>query len=412
MNLLFVHQNLGDFGGAETFVQLTGSELHARGHTTALLYAERTGRNEAHWRETFGPCFSLRAAAPITMLYEAIELVRPDLIFVNNWEDLDTLDALLSCGIPVARMVHDHSLYCMRGYKYNVFTRHICTRGASPYCVFPCLATVGRNRDGGFPLKWVSYSEKMRELRLNKRCVALLVYSEYQKKELLQNGFQPGRVHLTMPMRMRNPENLRTNYGDRNLVLFAGQIIRGKGVDALLRALAQVRRPFECIILGEGNHRPKCERLSRSLGLAHKVTFKGYVPPSELRQFYLEATVFTVSSLWPEPFGMAGPEAMRYGLPVVAFDAGAIGEWLKDRETGFLVPWNDTSEFASRVETLLGNKDLARELGGRAMRWVQRYDAGHQIDQLEQLFHALRIPALVDEPKLSQTAGSVARAGL
>jgi glycosyltransferase involved in cell wall biosynthesis len=169
--------------------------------------------------------------------------------------------------------------------------------------------------------------------------------------------------------------------------LFVGQIIRGKGVDLLLEALAKLTLPFECHILGDGNHRAKCERLSEQLGLQSKVQFRGYVRREELEKYYLEATVLAVSSVWPEPFGMVGPEAMRYGLPVVAFDAGGIREWLTDGENGYLAPWMDTSRFAACLEQLLRDKELARQMGRRGLERVNRdYEASRQIDTLENLF--------------------------
>src|SRR6185369_3004667 len=93
-----------------------------------------------------------------------------------------------------------------------------------------------------------------------------------------------------------------------------------------------------------------------------------------------------MGSLWPEPFGMAGPEAMRWGLPVVAFDAGGIREWLTDGEDGFLVPWMDTRRYASRIEQLLSDKTLARQLGRNGMERVNRvYDSRRQVDVLERI---------------------------
>jgi glycosyltransferase involved in cell wall biosynthesis len=78
---------------------------------------------------------------------------------------------------------------------------------------------------------------------------------------------------------------------------------------------------------------------------------------------------------------------MRYGLPVVAFDAGGIREWLTDGENGFLVPRMDTTRFAARIEELLRNKDLARQMGRRGLERVNReYDSVRQIDTLEDLF--------------------------
>ena len=180
-----------------------------------------------------------------------------------------------------------------------------------------------------------------------------------------------------------------SSFGPKNVLLYVGQIIRGKGVDVLLRALARVKVPFECNIVGGGNHRGYCERLCARLGLEKKVRFWGYVSPDELEKFYLEASVFLMSSLWPEPFGMAGPEAMRYGLPVVAFEAGGIGEWLRDGENGFLVPWKDIEVFSRRIEELLIGKELGRRLGQQGKSWVRRYDSGVQIASLEKVFGAL-----------------------
>src|SRR5206468_9555238 len=66
--------------------------------------------------------------------------------------------------------------------------------------------------------------------------------------------------------------------------------------------------------------------------------------------YFRECSLVVMSSVWPEPFGMAGIEAMRYGLPVVAFDAGGIREWLLDGHNGYLVPWMDRATYAARVE--------------------------------------------------------------
>jgi glycosyltransferase involved in cell wall biosynthesis len=105
-----------------------------------------------------------------------------------------------------------------------------------------------------------------------------------------------------------------------------------------------------------------------------------------------------MGSLWPEPFGMAGPEAMRYGLPVVAFDAGGIREWLTDGENGFLVPWKNADLFAARLDQLLRDKALAQQLGHSGFDFVQRYDSCRQINHLENIFRSL--------PKFERTSSN------
>jgi glycosyltransferase involved in cell wall biosynthesis len=78
---------------------------------------------------------------------------------------------------------------------------------------------------------------------------------------------------------------------------------------------------------------------------------------------------------------------MRYALPVVAFDAGGIKDWLIDGKNGFLVPWMDVDQYAARLEQLLNDKALARRMGESGLRLVsERYDFEGYLDGIENLF--------------------------
>lgn len=386
MRLLFVHHNFGAFGGAETNIQITADELVLRGHDVALMHAAETGRSIESWERTFPTRFRIPVDGRRAVVESTLDSFAPDIVYLHSLPDVEVIEALLESSVPVIRMVHDHSLYCLRSYKYNPLTRAICHRPASGYCAFPCMAPVARNRNGAFPFKWNDFGAHRRELELSKQCARYIVYSEYSKAELVNNGFEAQKIHIHVPMCCAS-DVPASSFSDRNLILFAGQIIRGKGVDLLLKALAKLTVPFECLILGDGNHRPYCQRLCTRLHLADRVQFRGFVPSDELEIFYIDASVFVVPSVWPEPFGMAGPEAMRYGLPVVAFDAGGISEWLIHGQNGFLAPWMDTRSFASHIEALLWNKNLARELGRNGRERVnQVYAASRQVDALERIF--------------------------
>jgi glycosyltransferase involved in cell wall biosynthesis len=386
MKILMVHDTLGSLGGAETNVFATAGALMQRGHTVGLLAARSSGKEEASWNELFREnLFWMGNQSPVGVArrFEA------DLVYMHKCESLPCVEALLKSGIPMVRMVHDHDIHCLRSYRYHPLTRKICTRPAGAHCVFPCMAPLKRNRAGGLPFRWASFAEKQRELLLSREFDRNIVATEFMKKELLINGFDPARIEICPPV-PRPVEPLTSNFSDRNLMIFAGQIIRGKGVDILLRALARVRVQFEAVILGDGNHRAACEKLSAKLGLENLVTFKGFVPQAELQQYYREASVVLAPSLWPEPMGLVGLEAMRNGLPVVAFDAGGIRDWLTDGDNGFLVPWMDIDLFAGKLNALLADKQLAREMGerGRA-RFERDYNFDESITRLEDIFRSV-----------------------
>ena len=387
MRLLFVHDRIGAFGGAEANIAVTARELLGRGHAVWLAYGGRKSSGEDEWRDGFTELIALGASAPAEAMEQVLVLCQPDIVYLHKFSDPLVLEVLASCGRPVIRMVHDHDLYCMRGYKYHYLSRRICTRAASAYCVFPCGASLGRAKGPGFPVRWVSYRGKLREIATNKKFRLMVVASEYMRTELLRNGFGADQIEIHAPVPRAARSTATPSFSSRNLIVYAGQIIRGKGVDVLLKSLAKVRSPFECVILGDGSQRSECERLSRGLGLDGRVHFKGFVPQARIAEYYGDASLAVMSSVWPEPFGATGLEAMRCGLPVVAFDAGAIREWLLDGVNGFLAPWMDREAFAGSVDALLRDKGLAGRMGRNGREMVdERYGFGAYIDGLEDLF--------------------------
>lgn len=397
MRLLFVHDRFGALAGAEVNLQLTAAALKNRGHETALLHGPPTGKGEAGWCELFPDRFALGEGHSPTR--RALDTFQPDAVYIHKMADARVLEMLANSGVPVVRMVHDHDLYCMRSYKYSPFTRRICTRAAGLHCLFPCGASLARNRRGGLPFKWVSYRARKKEIALNRRFARMVVATDYMRHELLRNGFDPHRIEVHAPVPRGNDGAAPASFSSRNLIIYSGQVIRGKGVDVLLESLAQVRTPFECLIFGDGNHRAYCEELTGELGLSDRVRFQGYVPPQQLETHYAEASLAVVSSVWPEPFGAVGLEAMRHGLPVVAFAAGGVNEWLLDGENGFLVPWMDRAQFAARIEQLLENKPLARQLGERGRQLLRdKFNFDQYISGLEEMFCRVIRQRLEREP--------------
>jgi glycosyltransferase involved in cell wall biosynthesis len=385
MRTLFVHERVGPYGGAEANISLTANELKRRGHAVGLIHGPHRGKNEGEWNDLFSARYPMGHKPDRATVQAALWDFQPEIIYLHKMSELEVLQGLAASGTPVVRMIHDHDLYCMRGCKYFYFTRKICKRPLSAYCFFPCGGFL--KKAGGWRFRWVSYLAKKKELRLNRLFQRLIVATQYMKDELLVNGFSSSRIQILPPVTHYSDPGLRSSFCARNLVLYVGQIIRGKGVDVLLESLAQVTAPFMCLIFGDGNHRSYCEKLSRRLGLQDKVIFKGFVSQAELKAYYQECSAVVMSSVWPEPFGAAGLEGMRYGLPVVAFDAGGIREWLTDGYNGFLVPWMDRTTFAARVQQLLTHKDQAQAMGERGRQMVaEEHDLNRYVELLDQTF--------------------------
>jgi len=384
MKLLFVHEHLGAWAGAEANLFEVATALRERGHELALLHGSPTGRGEEQWRALFPRRFSAEAAGAARL---ALDVFQPDVVFLHNSPGLEVTTGLAAGDVPVVRMVHDHHLFCLRGCRYSTWSREPCTRAFSPLCLLPCGGFVQR-RATGWSLAFGDYLRKRQELTLHRGFSRLIVASEYMFEELRRNGFRAEQIEIHAPVPGRPlPPAPAPEGAPRNRIVFAGQIVRGKGVDVLLESLALVQTPFECLILGDGNHRGYCERLAFRLGLDSRVKFTGFLPAEEVAAHYQTASLAVFSSVWPEPFGLSGLEALRHGLPVVAFDVGGVREWLEDGVNGLLAPWMDRAGFARRVETLLRDDDYARRLGAQGRALVtERFDFPRYIDGLEDLF--------------------------
>jgi glycosyltransferase involved in cell wall biosynthesis len=123
-----------------------------------------------------------------------------------------------------------------------------------------------------------------------------------------------------------------------------------KGVDLAIEACALAGRPL--VVTGHGPRLAELEALASRLG--SEVTFAGRVSEQELAELRAGAAVAVVPSRFAETFGLSAAEAMAAGLPVVAFDVGALGELL---DADDLAPPADPAALAALVDARWGDAE-------------------------------------------------------
>jgi glycogen(starch) synthase len=160
------------------------------------------------------------------------------------------------------------------------------------------------------------------------------------------------------------------------LVLFAGRLEYEKGVQTVLHALERLRArlgPVRFTIAGVGTYSEELHRLVDELGLADQVRFTGFLEDHELRLHYAAADVAIAPSIY-EPFGLVAAEAMACGTPVIVSDTGGLREVVADGH-GLTFPPQDADGLAERIEQVLTDPALTRDLVDRGRRHVaRRYD--------------------------------------
>jgi glycosyltransferase involved in cell wall biosynthesis len=153
-------------------------------------------------------------------------------------------------------------------------------------------------------------------------------------------------------------------------LLTVGRLQAPKDPLTLVRALAELARPGEAVIAGDGPDRPAVESEVRRLGLESVVRLAG--ERNDVEELLAAADLFVLSSR-SEGLPLSILEAMAAGLPVVASSVGGVPELVVEGETGLLVPPGDPHALAAAIERLLDDSALRRRLGAAGRTRVSEH---------------------------------------
>jgi glycosyltransferase involved in cell wall biosynthesis len=194
------------------------------------------------------------------------------------------------------------------------------------------------------------------------------------KKHLVRvipNGFELSRFQSGMENPSLDPPP-NVPKGDLPVVGLFGRITRWKGQHVLIHALAELPG-VHGLIIGEAlftdEDRAYCDELrtlASHLGVAERIHFLGF--RRDILSLLLSVDLVVHCSTSPEPFGRVIVEAMLAGRPVIAAKAGGAMEIIKDNQTGLLVEPGSSHAFATAIQRLLKDPDLAAEMGRAAKR--------------------------------------------
>ncbi len=166
------------------------------------------------------------------------------------------------------------------------------------------------------------------------------------------------------------------------MVLSVGRLVKRKGNDALVAAVAslQDRVPrMRLVIVGSGPDRRRLERIAARFGLGAHVIFFGEADTDVLPELYRAADIFAAPirsrffGLEGEGLGITLVEAAATGVPVVAGRSGGTPEAVVDKESGFVVDGRDHRAVAEALARLAGDADLRRVMGERGREHVTRH---------------------------------------
>ena len=174
-----------------------------------------------------------------------------------------------------------------------------------------------------------------------------------------------------------------------------GQITPAKGQEEFIKAagrIARMRADVEFLVIGSeqdeaGGFTKRLAELAANLGIADRVTFKGYV--RHMAELLAAVDIVVVPS-WDEGFSLVTAEAMASRRAVLASDISAIRDIVSDNVTGMLFPARDVSALANKLLWLLSDAPLRERLAMQGQRDVYtRFGRDLIIDKIEAVYQGL-----------------------
>jgi glycogen(starch) synthase len=160
------------------------------------------------------------------------------------------------------------------------------------------------------------------------------------------------------------------------LVLYVGRLVYEKGIHVFVNAVPKILGKVDAkfVVVGNGYMKEPLSNLVKSMGLAHKVMFTGFVDDETLKNLQRCADVSVVPSLF-EPFGIVALEAMAAKSPIVVSDTGGLSEIVEHDVNGVKVYPENPDSLAWGVTKVLLDEKYANWLRNNAYNTVlEKYD--------------------------------------
>jgi glycosyltransferase involved in cell wall biosynthesis len=167
--------------------------------------------------------------------------------------------------------------------------------------------------------------------------------------------------------------------------LFAGRLVREKGVFELLSAYAKLqerlRRQIGLVFVGDGESRKKLEKqaavISTSSGV---IKFAGFAHREQLAAYYGLAEMLILPT-YSDTWGLVVNEAMACGLPVILSSAaGCAVDLVRDGWNGLTIPPHDVSALAAAMDGLASEPGLSATMGANSAQHISHFSSQQWAD--------------------------------
>jgi glycosyltransferase involved in cell wall biosynthesis len=204
----------------------------------------------------------------------------------------------------------------------------------------------------------------------------ILTVSEYSRQRLIhffpQYEKKSSAIYLGADHRVIPSGSVPNELGD--YILFVGTVEKRKNVFNLIPAFEIVKKKFSelklVIVGGQGFEAEKVLALIEKSPHRESILYYNYIDDQKLNALYKNALLFCFPTLY-EGFGIPVIEAMKFGLPVVTSNTGAINEVAGD--AAYKVAPESPDAIAEGISRVVSDSNLRQDLKARGLAKAAGY---------------------------------------
>ncbi len=335
-NVLFVIENISQIGGTEKAVislaKILVSSLRFR---VSILSVESSEDNKIYEIPSEIKIIHLNYHERFFRKYGTLKKK------ISKMHDLEKIDYLVSSG---------HNFSC---FLLPYFSKRI-----------KCVACEHINRS------MVSFFKRILQRFVYSKLYKVVVLTDKEKESY---QFIKNKV-CVIPNSVENFGNAENcvQRTPKNVILAAGRLVPIKGFDILINAVSKIKDSltnYEVRICGNGFLKDKLQMQAEKLGLKEIVKI---LPAHDLRDEYAAAKIFVLPSR-EEPFGLVLIEAMRSGVPCVAFNSSGP-DFIFENDKEILVKC-DENLLGERIKKLISDNELCERICKKQNAYLEKFSA-------------------------------------
>jgi len=349
VKILIIHNRYKQFGGEDVAVELESSILIKKGHEIKTLYFDNSAVDGfvSKIGAAFRSVYNFSSARKVSKI---ILQFKPDIIHIHNLFFAASPSVIYTAykhKIPVILTLHNYRLICANALLLrNNKVCELCTQKKIPLSGIRYKCYRNSFAESALVTSITSIHKLLNTWR--NKIHTYIALTEFSRSKLLHSSLHiPANRMITKPNFIPDPGE--GNIQRENFFLFAGRIVKEKGIHILAKAFADMPEN-KIIIIGDG---PERRSLQEEFKSYPHIYFTGQMEKKEVAEYMKRCKALICPSIWYEGAPLTILEAFATGTPVIASRLGSMIESITDGFNGLHFTAGDANDLSKTVRLFI-----------------------------------------------------------